>query len=210
MLTEQSKQTLAELLTHYPPDRKASAVLFALYLAQRDYGYVTLNAAREVAGLLDMDPTEVMGVAGFYSLLHTEPVGKYVIDYCNDLPCALRGSGAMLKKLEAKLGIQPGETTPDGLFTLNDVMCIGACHRAPCMQVNLEFQEFLTEEKLDQILAALRAGEAPGFNMATEPVVEPWAPVGWTEESASLLAEVAEVSVATDGADETPPTPGVG
>lgn len=210
MLTEQSKQTLAELLTHYPPDRKASGVLFALYLAQRDYGYVTLQAAREVAGLLDMDPTEVMGVAGFYSLLHTEPVGKYVIDYCNDLPCALRGSGPMLKKLEEKLGIKAGETTPDGLFTLNDVMCIGACHRAPCMQVNLEFQEFLTEEKLDQLLAALRAGEMPLPNLATTEVVTPWAPIGWTEESATPLDEVAEVSAARNGADETPPTPGVG
>lgn len=210
MLTEQSRQTLAELLTHYPPDRKASGVLFALYLAQRDYGYITLQAAREVARLLDMDPTEVMGVAGFYSLLHTEPVGKYVIDYCNDLPCALRGSGPMLKKLEEKLGIKAGETTPDGLFTLNDVMCIGACHRAPCMQVNLEFQEFLTEEKLDQLLEALRAGEMPLPNMTTDEVVTPWAPVGWAEESASSVEEVAEVSVARDGADETPPTPGVG
>ncbi len=210
MLSEQSKQTLAELLTHYPPDRKASGVLFALYLAQRDYGYVTLQAAREVASLLDMDPTEVMGVAGFYSLLHTEPVGKYVIDYCNDLPCALRGSGAMLKKIEEKLGIKAGETTPDGLFTLNDVMCIGACHRAPCMQVNLEFQEFLTEEKLDQILDMLRAGEEPGFNMATEKVVEPWAPIGWPEDDGSSVEGEAEVTTAKDGADETPPIPGVG
>ena len=177
MLSEQSKQTLAELLTHYPPDRKASGVLFALYLAQRDYGYVTLQAAREVASLLDMDPTEVMGVAGFYSLLHTEPVGKYVIDYCNDLPCALRGSGAMLKKIEEKLGIKAGETTPDGLFTLNDVMCIGACHRAPCMQVNLEFQEFLTDEKVDRIIDMLRAGEPLRANMADAVQLLPQSPL---------------------------------
>lgn len=177
MLSERSREALAEVLTHYPPDQKASAVIFALYLAQQDYGYVTQAAAHEVAALLDMDSTEVLGIVGFYSLLHEAPVGKYLLHFCNDTPCALRGADDFLRRIEDRLGIQAGETTADGLFTLEPVMCLGACHRAPCMQVNLEFQEFLTEETLDRLLAMLRAGEPLRPNMAAAEQPTPQAPL---------------------------------
>ena len=190
MLSEKSKQLLAEKLTHYPPDRKASAVIYACYLAQQDSGYVTQQDAREIADLLGMDSTDVLGVVGFYSLLYEEPVGKYVIHFCNDLPCALRGADQFLTLLEAKLGVKAGETTPDGLFTLEPAMCIGACHRAPCAQINLEFQEFLTEEKVDRILAMLQAGEPLRPNMAdpAQPLPqEPWAQVGEPQRPAMAV-----------------------
>lgn len=180
MLSEQSKQALAEKLKAYPPDRKASAVLYACYLAQADNPdhYISQQDAREIAELLDMDPTEVQGVIGFYTLLYEEPKGQYVIHYCDDLPCTLRGADKFLHVLEHKLGISHGQTTADGLFTLEEAMCLGACHRAPCMQINLEFQEFLTEEKLDRILGMLREGQPLRPNMAetAQPLPQaPWA-----------------------------------
>jgi NADH-quinone oxidoreductase subunit E len=178
MLSEHSRQLLAEKLKHYPPDRKASAVIFACYLAQKDNPdhYISQQDVREIADLLDMDATEVQGVIGFYTLLYERPMGKYVIHYCNDLPCALRGTNQFLHILEHKLGIGQGEMTPDGLFTLEEAMCLGACHRAPIMQINLEFQEFLTEDKLDRILGMLQAGEPLRRNMADATELLPQAP----------------------------------
>jgi NADH-quinone oxidoreductase subunit E len=95
-------------------------------------------------------------VAGFYTLFYKAPVGRYVLHVCNDFPCALRGADEFLDHVCRKLGIQPGETTEDGLFTVEPVMCIGACDRAPVMQVNLEFHENLTEEKVDQLVGRLK------------------------------------------------------
>lgn len=179
MLSEQSKAALAEKLKNYPPDRKASAVIYACYLAQADNPnhYITQQEVREIAELLDMEPTEVQGVIGFYSLLYEQPKGKYVIHYCNDLPCSLRGAGKFLHVVEAQLGVHEGETTADGLFTLEEAMCLGACHRAPMMQVNLEMQEFLTEEKLARTLELLRAGAPVRANMADAEQPTPQAPI---------------------------------
>ena len=180
MLSEKSRLLLAERLKNYPPDRKASAVLYACYLAQEDNPdhYISQQDVRDIADLLDMEATEVQGVIGFYTLLYEQPMGKYVIHYCNDLPCALRGADQFLHVLEHKLGIGHGETTPDGLFTLEEAMCIGACHRAPCMQINLEFQEFLTDEKVDRIIDMLRAGEPLRPNMADAVQLLPQSPLG--------------------------------
>lgn len=179
MLSEHSKQLLAERLTHYPPSEKASAVIYACYLAQRDSPthHITQQAARQIADLLEMDATEVQGIIGFYTLLYEEPRGKYVIHFCNDLPCALRGADRFYEFVKARLGVEDGETTADGLFTVEHVMCIGACHRAPCMQVNLEFQEFLTEEKFDRIIDLLREGAPLRANMADAEPVRPSAPL---------------------------------
>lgn len=179
MLSEQSRQALAEKLKSYPSDRKASAVIYACYLAQTDNErhYITQQDAREIAELLDMDPTEVQGVIGFYTLLFEQPKGKYVVHYCNDLPCALRGADQFLHVVEAKLGVHEGQTTPDGLFTLEEAMCLGACHRAPMMQINLEMQEFLTEEKLDRILSLLRSGVPLRANLADAAQPTPQAPL---------------------------------
>ncbi len=180
MLSEKSRLLLAERLKNYPPDRKASAVIYACYLAQEDNPdhYISQQDVRDIADLLDMDATEVQGVIGFYTLLYEQPMGKYVVHYCNDLPCALRGADQFLHVLEHKLGIGHGETTPDALFTLEEAMCIGACHRAPCMQINLEFQEFLTDEKVDRIIDMLRAGEPLRPNMADAVQLQPQSPLG--------------------------------
>jgi NADH-quinone oxidoreductase subunit E len=144
----------------YPPGRQASAVLRLLYLAQAAYGHITDEAVDEVAGLLDMDPTHVRGLVGFYTLFLDHPHGGYVVQYCNDLPCALRGAEDFLPTLVEKLSCQPGETSADGLFTLECVMCLAACDRAPMMQVNLEYVCDLTAEKLDTLIADLRARAA--------------------------------------------------
>jgi NADH-quinone oxidoreductase subunit E len=154
MLSENYKQALDAVLKKYPSKR--SAVIQALYLAQEKNGYLTEEVMREVAGLLDMDPTEVLSIAGFYTLLHEKPVGKYVLHVCNDFPCALRGADEFLDHICKRLGVEPGGTTEDGLFTVEPVMCIGACHRAPVMQVNLEFRENMTTEAVDELLEELK------------------------------------------------------
>ncbi len=155
MLPENYKQVLDAVLQTYPSKR--SAVVQALYLAQEEHGYLTEEVMREVAGLLEMDPTEVLSIAGFYTLLHEKPVGRYLLHVCNDFPCALRGADEFLDHVCRRLGVGPGETTEDGLFTVEPVMCIGACHGAPVMQVNLEFHENMTPEVVDELLEKLRA-----------------------------------------------------
>lgn len=153
-------QEVRAALEQYPPGRQSSAVLRLLYLAQAAYGRLNAEAVGEVASLVDLDPTQVRGLVGFYTLLLEEPHGGYVVHYCNDLPCALRGADDFLPTLCRKLGAQPGETSADGLFTLEPVMCLAACDRAPMMQVNLEYFYDLTEERLEEVIADLRARAA--------------------------------------------------
>jgi len=157
MLSENARNTIQALLPHY--QTKQSAVIPALYLAQKDYGYLTDAAVREVAEILDMDPTEVLGVSSFYTLLYDHPVGKYVLQICDDLPCALRGAEEFADHVCRKLGVKSGQTTPDGMFTVERVMCLGACNKAPLMQVNLEFHENLTTEQADRLIEDLRSGK---------------------------------------------------
>ena len=110
------------------------------------------------AAILDLTTTEVRAVAGFYSLFYKEKVGKFVIHFCNDLPCALRGADEFLQKMCARMGIEPHGTTADGVFTLEPAMCLAACDHAPMMQIGLDYFENLTMEKVDQILADIRSG----------------------------------------------------
>lgn len=154
MFSPAAKQELAQILERYP--EKRSAILPALYLAQREYSYLSPQAMQEVAGLLELDPTEVNTVAAFYTLFYREPVGKFVIQVCEDLPCALLGAEKIIHHLQQRVGIEVGETTPDGLFTLQTVMCIAGCDKAPVMQVNLKYFENLSPEKVDQILGEVR------------------------------------------------------
>jgi NADH-quinone oxidoreductase subunit E len=144
-------------LAKYPDGHGASAVLELLYLAQAAYGYLDDAAVTEVATLTGLDATRIRGLVGFYSLFYDRPHGRYVIHFCTDLPCALRGADELLPELCARLGIAPGETTPDGLFTLETVKCLAACDRAPVMQVNLTYFHDLAERDLDGIIADLRA-----------------------------------------------------
>jgi NADH-quinone oxidoreductase subunit E len=158
MLSQASRAEIAAHIQKYPPDHKRSAILPALHIAQRQYGYMTDEAVREVANMLDLEPTEVRSVAGFYSLFYKEKIGKHIIHFCNDLPCALRGADEFMLKVCKKLGIELHGTTADGEFTLEPAMCLAACDKAPMMQIDLDYFENLTEAKVDAILASIRNG----------------------------------------------------
>jgi len=154
LIAEKYAKEIEGILKRFPDKR--SAVLPLMHIAQNEYGRMTPEAMREVAQILDLDPTHVLSLSGFYTLFYEEEVGTYVIEICNDLACALRGADEFVEMASNKLGIQPEETTPDGLFTLKTVMCLGACDRAPMLQCNLKFEENLDEEKFEQLLARLR------------------------------------------------------
>lgn len=144
-------------MAKYPAGRQAAAVLELLYLAQAAYGRLNDDAVSEVSEVLGVEATQVRSLIGFYTLLYDRPHGRFVVHYCNDLPCALAGSGELLGHLSAQLGCAPGETSDDGLFSLECVMCLAACDKAPMMQVNLEYFEDLTAERIDELVAELRA-----------------------------------------------------
>ena len=173
---------IREELGRYPSDRPASATIALLYLAQAAYGHMTASAVEEVAELVCVDPSRVRALVGFYSLLRRAPTGGWLIHVCTDLPCALRGADAFLDRLCSRLGIAPGETTADGLFTVEEAMCLAACDRAPVMQVNLAYADGLDDEALDAILDDLRSradrgdmGRPPlGFGPAFE--IDPTCP----------------------------------
>lgn len=135
MLAEKYRQEIEAIIARYPPEHKRAAVMPLLYLAQREYGYLPPEAIQEVADLLDLDPTQVGGLVRFYTLYHSEPGGKYRIQVCTDLPCALCGAEKFAEELCQALGVEMGGTTEDGLFTVEEVMCVAACHRAPVFQV---------------------------------------------------------------------------
>jgi NADH-quinone oxidoreductase subunit E len=148
------------------PDKK-SAVLPLMHLAQQEYGYMSQEAMEEVAAILDIDPTHVLSLSGFYSLFYEKPVGKYVLEICNDLACALRGADEFVEMACGQLGVGVDETTDDGLFTIKTVMCLGACDRAPMLQCNLKFEERQDEEKFGQLVERLRSEAAAGNQPAS-------------------------------------------
>jgi NADH-quinone oxidoreductase subunit E len=153
-LHDTARDAIGAILAKYPSRR--SAVLPLCHLAQAAYGYMSPEAVHEVAAIVELDPTEIQGLIGFYSLLYEEPAGKYVIEVCNDLPCALRGADQFIEHVCEKLAVRPGETTKDGLFTLKTVMCVAACDRAPVAQINLEYHEKLDPDRFDAIIERLR------------------------------------------------------
>lgn len=158
MLAEKYADEIAGLLARFPT--KQSAVLPLMHLAQSEYGYLSRDAMREVADILDLDPTHVLSLAGFYTLYHEEKIGKYVLEVCNDLACALRGADEFVEMVSEKLGIPVDGTTEDGLFTLKTVMCLAACDRAPMLQCNLKYEENLDEAKFEALIDRLRAEAA--------------------------------------------------
>lgn len=135
MLADNHRQEIEKILAKYPADHQRAAVMPLLYLAQREYGHLSLQAVGEVAELLDLDPTEVAQLIRFYTLYHDEQEGAYRLQICTDLPCALRGAERFSEELCQALGIGPGETTADGLVTVEEVMCLAACDRAPMFQL---------------------------------------------------------------------------
>jgi NADH-quinone oxidoreductase E subunit len=161
-LTPERRAQLDEILTKYPPDRKRSAVLAALYLVQEQQGYLTGNAMRHIAPLLDLTPAEVEEVATYYVMFYREPVGKYVLQVCRTLSCALNGAERVTEALSEKLGIGVGETDASGMFTLLEFECLGACDRAPVVMVNNElWHESASPETCGKLIDDLKArGEA--------------------------------------------------
>ena len=161
-LTADRRAQLDEILTKYPPDRKRSAVLAALYLVQDQQGYLTGNAMKHIAPLLDLTPAEVEDVATYYVMFYKEKVGTYVLQVCRTLSCALLGAERVTEALSEKLGIGVGETDPSGMFTLLEFECLGACDRAPVVMVNNEhWHERVTPESCSKLVDDLKTrGEA--------------------------------------------------
>ena len=162
LLQEKYATDIETILSKYPPERKQSAVLPLLYIAQQEYGYCTPDAIREVAEIAGVEPTEVDAVVGFYTLFFDHPVGKHVVQICNDLPCALRGSEQFLDHACKRLGVDKhqvehgGATTADGQFTLESVVCLAACDKAPMLQIDLEYFERLTPDDFDRLIEEYR------------------------------------------------------
>jgi NADH-quinone oxidoreductase subunit E len=158
MISEESKLRFAREVAKYPVDQKQSAVMACLAIAQQELGYVSQEAERDIADYLGMAPMAVHEVTTFYNMYNQRPVGKFKLNVCTNLPCQLRDGVSTLKYLESKLGISMGETTADGIFTLQQSECLGACADSPVMLVNdRSMCSFMTPEKLDQLVDGLRA-----------------------------------------------------
>jgi NADH-quinone oxidoreductase E subunit len=160
MLVDKYRTEIESILARYPVKR--SALLPLLYLAQEEEGYVTEAAMTEIAGILKLTPPQVYETVTFYTMLNLKPVGKFHIQVCKSLMCALVGSDQVLAWLRTRLGVGPGQTTADRMFTVSAVECLAACGTGPMMQINDDYYERLTEEKVDRILADLRRdGSSP-------------------------------------------------
>jgi NADH-quinone oxidoreductase subunit E len=155
--TAANRARFDEIIRRYPPDRRRSAVLPALYLVQYQQGYITANAIRHVAELLGITRADVEDVVSYYTMFYTRPVGRYVINVCRTLSCAINGAERVTEELTAKLGIKPGETDASGTFTLMEVECLGACDRAPAVMVNDAWHECLKPEDVPRLVDEIRA-----------------------------------------------------
>ena len=159
--TPENRARFDEIVKRYPADRRRSAVLPALYLAQAQQGYITANAIRHCAELLGITRADVEDVVSFYTMFYTRPVGRYVVQVCRTLSCALSGAERVTLEIAAKLGLEPGQTDKSGTFTLVEVECLGACDRAPVVMVNDAWHECLKPEDAAKLIDDLRArGEA--------------------------------------------------
>lgn len=143
------------MIADYPEGRKKSAMLPVLHLAQEQWGWLSSEVMDLVANLLDIQPIEVYEVATFYTMFHLNPVGKNVIEYCRTGPCCLMGAEDVYAHLKQKLGIQAGETTPNGLFSLKEVECLAACGWGPVFQIREKYYMDLTNDKVDSIIEDL-------------------------------------------------------
>jgi NADH-quinone oxidoreductase subunit E len=162
-LAQKHGAEVKRILAKYPPEHKRSAVMPLLYLAQSDDGYITKEAMQEIAGLLEMGLTDVGALAGFYTLFHDKRDGKYRMQVCTDLPCALRGADQFMEELCSNLGIKVGETTSDGLITVEAVTCLAGCDKAPMFQLQsaegIEYHEDMTVDRTLELIQILkRAG----------------------------------------------------
>jgi NADH-quinone oxidoreductase E subunit len=134
---------------------KEAVILPTLHLAQREFGHISDEAIVYVAALLGLSPARIEGVATFYTMYNRKPMGKYHVQICRNISCSILGAEHLIEHVSNKLGISPGQTTPDGKFTLSKVECLGSCGTAPVMQINDEYHESLTQEKIDSLLDRL-------------------------------------------------------
>ena len=155
--TAENRALFDETIKRYPANQKRSAVLPALYLVQQQQGYVTANAMRHVAQLLEITPADVEDVASFYTMFYTKPRGRFVVQVCRTLSCALNGAERVTEELSSKLGLKPGQTDASRTFTLVEVECLGACDRAPVVMVNDAWHECLKPEDAAKLVDDLKA-----------------------------------------------------
>lgn len=154
--SDEKLNRVQEIIRRYPEGKQKSAVIPVLHLAQEEYGWLSAETMDYVASLLQIEPIEVYEVATFYSMFNLKPVGKFLFEVCQTGPCMISGSDGVVDYIKQRLGIGVGETTPDGLFTLKTVECLGACGYAPMMQLGKHYREHLTREKVDQIIEECR------------------------------------------------------
>ncbi len=160
MLADKYRTEIDAILAKYPTEHKRSAAMPLLYLAQKEYGHVTRAALQEVADLVGIEPTQVGSLVGFYTLYHDRAEGKLRVQICTDLPCALRGAETFAEQVCQNIGVRLGETTPDGMITVEAVMCLAGCDRAPMFQVQdadgIHYHENQTVESAMAVIGDLR------------------------------------------------------
>ncbi len=168
--TAANAQRAAETIARFPVPK--SALISLLHLAQEQDGYVSDDAMREIAELTGTTPAEVKGTASFYEMFRFEPIGKYLVNVCTNISCLLNGGRELLDHACERLGVTPGETSDDGMFTIDEVECIAACTEAPCLQVNYRYRYRIDNDGFDQLLDDLRAGslksEIPGHGTLSQ------------------------------------------
>lgn len=156
--SEAQLQEVKRLTSRYPEGRQKSALIPVLHLAQNTFGgWLSKEVMDYVAELLSITPIEVYEVASFYTMFNLQPVGKHLLEVCQTGPCMLNGSESIIEYIYEKLGIRPGETTADGLFTLKTVECLGACGYAPMLQLGEHYREHLTKEKIDALIESCKS-----------------------------------------------------
>jgi len=152
--SEKTKKKIEEIVARYP--QKEAAILPVLHITQQEFGSISAEEEKLVARILGIKPISVREIVTFYTMLSRESLGKYHIQVCSNLSCSLLGAGNFVDYLVEKLGIEPGETTPDKKFTLSTVECLGACERAPCMLINFNYYGDMDPKKIDEILDGLK------------------------------------------------------
>jgi NADH-quinone oxidoreductase subunit E len=161
MLAEKYATEIHKILAKYPPEERRAAVMPLLHLVQQEQMYIDRKSITDIAEILGMSTTEVASIIGFYSLYYDRPGGRYRLQICTDLPCALRGADQFMEELCQRLGIKPGETTPDGLLTIEPVMCLAACDKAPMFQLQssegLTYYEHQAVENTLELIETLRS-----------------------------------------------------
>jgi NADH-quinone oxidoreductase subunit E len=156
MFSTDDLNKVQEIVARYPQGKHKSALIPVLHMAQDQFGWLSAPTMDYVAGLLRLEPIEVYEVATFYSMFNLKPVGKHLLEVCQTGPCMVSGADDIIGYIQQKLGIKAGETTPDGLFTLKPVECLGACGYAPMLQLGQTYREHLTEQKVDELIEQCR------------------------------------------------------